>query len=163
MDSEHIEKLLERYWNCESTLEEEAQLRAFFARADVPKNLLKYKDLFVYQDVMKETSLGRSFDDKVIASINRKAVKAQRVTIMTRMMPIFKAAAAVLLILGAGNLVQHSLVNDVQNLAVSDTIMESINAPSVALSEEHNVDTLLDNQDSLNITNHVYDNKTKEE
>ena len=46
MDSEHIEQLLERYWKCETSLEEEAQLRAYFAEAgNIPAHLLRYKDL----------------------------------------------------------------------------------------------------------------------
>ena len=48
MDSKYIEQLLERYWQCETSLEEEAELRAFFSGSDVPKHLLRYKDLFVY-------------------------------------------------------------------------------------------------------------------
>ena len=49
MDCKYIEQLLERYWQCETSLEEEAQLRAFFNGSDVPEHLLRYKDLFVYQ------------------------------------------------------------------------------------------------------------------
>ena len=49
MDSKYIEQLLERYWQCETSLEDEAELRAFFSGSDVPKHLLRYKDLFVYQ------------------------------------------------------------------------------------------------------------------
>ena len=30
MDYKYIEQLLERYWNCETSLEEEQILRAFF-------------------------------------------------------------------------------------------------------------------------------------
>ena len=51
MDSKYIEQLLERYWQCETSLEDEAELRAFFSGSDVPKHLLRYKDLFVYQPV----------------------------------------------------------------------------------------------------------------
>ena len=35
MDCKYIEQLLERYWQCETSLEEEAQLRAFFNGSDV--------------------------------------------------------------------------------------------------------------------------------
>ena len=34
MDSRHIEELLERYWACETTLEEEVMLRRFFCEED---------------------------------------------------------------------------------------------------------------------------------
>ena len=54
MDSKYIEQLLERYWQCETSLEEEAQLRTFFMEGDVPGHLLRYKDLFVYQQLQQE-------------------------------------------------------------------------------------------------------------
>ena len=57
MDCKYIEQLLERYWQCETSLEEEAQLRAFFNGSDVPEHLLRYKDLFVYQQLQQEVGL----------------------------------------------------------------------------------------------------------
>ena len=39
MDSNYIEQLLERYWQCETSVEEEAQLRSFFRDEDVPAHL----------------------------------------------------------------------------------------------------------------------------
>ncbi len=62
MDSKYIEQLLERYWQCETSLEDEAELRAFFSGSDVPKHLLRYKDLFVYQQLQQEVHLGEDFD-----------------------------------------------------------------------------------------------------
>ena len=38
MDSKQLEQLLEKYWNCETSLEEEKQLREHF-RGEVPENL----------------------------------------------------------------------------------------------------------------------------
>ena len=61
MDCKYIEQLLERYWQCETSLEEEAQLRAFFNGSDVPEHLLRYKDLFVYQQLQQEVGLRSRF------------------------------------------------------------------------------------------------------
>ena len=36
MDYKDIEQLLERYWQCETSVEEEATLRDFFAKEEVP-------------------------------------------------------------------------------------------------------------------------------
>ena len=39
MDSKHIEALLEKYWDAETTLEQEQELREFFQGNKVPENL----------------------------------------------------------------------------------------------------------------------------
>lgn len=104
MDYKYIEQLLERYWNCETSLEEEQILRSFFRQKEVPAHLLRYKQLFAYQDVEKEKGLGDDFDTRILTRIERPVVKAQRLTMRTRFMPLFKAAAmiAVLFLMGTG-------------------------------------------------------------
>lgn len=52
MDYKYIEQLLERYWNCETSLEEEQILRSFFRQKEVPAHLLRYKQLFAYQEIL---------------------------------------------------------------------------------------------------------------
>ena len=46
MDYKYIEQLLERYWEGETTLQEEAILRTFFSQPDMPDHLRKYQPLF---------------------------------------------------------------------------------------------------------------------
>ena len=50
MDYKYINQLLERYWRCETSLEEEDILRAFFSLDEVPAELLRYKPLFRYAE-----------------------------------------------------------------------------------------------------------------
>ena len=130
MDCKYIEQLLERYWQCETSLEEEAQLRAFFNGSDVPEHLLRYKDLFVYQQLQQEVGLGADFDARVLAEV----VKAKRLTLTARFIPLFKAAAVVAVVLSLGNVMQHSFYSDIKEVAAADTIGKQITTPSVALS-----------------------------
>lgn len=134
MDCKDIEQLLERYWQCETSLEEEAQLRTFFAEGNVPENLLRYKDLFVYQQLQQGVCLGEDFDARVLAEVEPTVVKAKRITLTARFIPLFKAAAAVAVVLSLGNVMQHSFFGDVKEVAATDTIGKQITAPSVALS-----------------------------
>lgn len=134
MDSKYIEQLLERYWKCETSLEEEEQLRAYFTGEDVSGHLLRYKDLFVYQQLQQEVHLGEDFDRRVLAEIEAPVVKARRMTLTARFMPLFKAAAVVAVVLSLGNMMQHSMFADVKEVAAADTIGKQISAPSVALS-----------------------------
>ena len=137
MDSEHIEQLLERYWKCETSLEEEAQLRAYFAEAgNIPAHLLRYKDLFVYQQLQHDARLSDDFDERVLAQVEVPVVKARRMSLMSRFMPLFKAAAVVAVVLSLGNVMQHSFYDGNGEMATADTIGKQISAPSVALSEE---------------------------
>ena len=136
MDSKYIEQLLKRYWQCETSLEEEAQLRAFFSGSDVPAHLLRYKELFVYGQLQQEVRLDEDFDARVLAEIEAPVVKAKRLTLAARFIPLFKAAAVVAVILSLGNVMQHSFFSDVKEVASADTIGNRISAPSVALSGE---------------------------
>lgn len=134
-----MEQLLERYWRCETSLEEEARLRAFFSEGDVPEHLLRYKDLFVYQRLQQEERLGEDFDARVLAEVEVPVVKAKRLTLTARLMPLFRAAAAVAVVLSLGNVMQHSFFTDVEEVTAADTIGKQISAPSVALSGEGTV------------------------
>ena len=139
MDFKYIEQLLERYWQCETSLEEEEQLRAFFAGGDVPEHLLRYKDLFIYQQLQQEEHLGEDFDARVLAEIEAPVVKAKRLTLTARFIPLFKAAAVVAVVISLGNAMQHSFFADVKEVAAADTIGKQISAPSVALSGDMTV------------------------
>jgi len=47
---DNIKEFLERYFEGQTSVEEEAMLRRFFASGDVPENLKMYKPLFAYFD-----------------------------------------------------------------------------------------------------------------
>lgn len=106
MDYKYIEQLLERYWQCETTLEEERILHAFFSQAEVPVWLMKYKPLFDTA-AEKEEPLGEDFDKRILAMTEEPVcVKAQTISLTQRLMPLFKAAAVVAIILTLGNAAQ---------------------------------------------------------
>ncbi|MDR0542641.1 MAG: hypothetical protein LBH19_10610 [Dysgonamonadaceae bacterium] len=53
MEQDKIIQLLERYWQCETSLEDERLLRDFFAGDSVPKEWRAYQPLFVWKDKQK--------------------------------------------------------------------------------------------------------------
>lgn len=137
MDSKLIEQLLNRYFSGETTVQEEALLRDFFCEDNVPASLESYKDLFVYQQLSAEDKLGADFDERMLSMVQAPVVKARKVTLLIRLMPMFKAAAAVAFLLLLGNVVEHSLSSGgVNEIAATDTIGEQITAPSVAVTDE---------------------------
>lgn len=137
MDYKYIEQLLERYWQCETTVEEEAILRAFFSQQDVPTALLKYRPLFVcQQQTIKEQKLGDDFDAKILSMIEEPAVKAKTITMWSRLTPLFKAAAVVAIVITLGNAAQFSMNDnkadeDINYASYKDTYKD----PSVAYSK----------------------------
>lgn len=112
MDYKYIEQLMERYWNAETSLEEESILRTFFSQENIPAEMEQWKPLFMAE--VEETHLGDDFDARILAMIQdeqpavetTKVVKAQQVQLNQRLMPLFKAAAVVAIILTLGGALQ---------------------------------------------------------
>ena len=104
-----IEQLLERYWKCQTSVEEEERLRRFFVDGDVPPHLQRYKSWFVYQERQQDLRLGADFDTKVLSQIAESfTVKAKRITLFERFKPMLRAVAVVAVMLMLGNVMRHS-------------------------------------------------------
>lgn len=104
MDYKYIEQLLERYWQGETTLQEETILKTFLSQPDIPEDLRKYSALFTYE-AEKAEGLGDDFDARML-EMTGEAPKAKTVTLTSRLMPLFKAAAIVAIVLTLGNAAQ---------------------------------------------------------
>ncbi len=110
MDYNYITQLLERYWACETTVEEESILRAFFSQKTVPAELSQYQPLFAYQTAEpKADVLGDNFDARILAITEQaQPVKARVIPMTQRLRPLFKAVAIVAIIITLSNAFQMS-------------------------------------------------------
>ena len=79
--------------------------------------------------------LGEDFDQKVLAQVEVPVVKARRMTLVSRFMPLVKAAAVIALMFSLGNIMQHSVFDNDGGIVSPDTIGKQMSAPSVALSD----------------------------
>ncbi|MCA1967282.1 MAG: hypothetical protein LDL23_11640, partial [Flavobacterium sp.] len=61
MELKLVEQLLEKYFQGETTIAEEKQLKAYFSSNDVAPHLAKYQSLFGYF----ETQKGTQFEQKL--------------------------------------------------------------------------------------------------
>ena len=108
MDYKYIEQLMERYWNAETTLEEESILRSFFRQENIPAEMKPLRALFA--DEASSQQLGDDFDARMLEMIREKeapkVVKAREISLTRRMMPLFKAAAVIAIILTIGGALQ---------------------------------------------------------
>ncbi len=64
MELSNIEKLVEKYENAETSLQEEQVLKAFFQQDAVPAHLLEYKTMFNYFDQSSTESFTKSIQLK---------------------------------------------------------------------------------------------------
>jgi hypothetical protein len=125
MDSKHVEALLEKYWNGDTSLEEEAQLRAFFAQGDVPASLQSAASLFRYFQQEQQKKLAPSFDARVTKSIRQR--QGGKIIRMVNLVNVARIAAGVLVIVAAGYLIRQ----EVSKMYPEDTYSD----PKVAFEE----------------------------
>lgn len=71
MDFKNMEELLKKYWDCETTLEEEKQLREYFGANSIPDQWKDTAALFRYFEQTKKKSLNDlAFDGAVMHKIH---------------------------------------------------------------------------------------------
>lgn len=98
----HIDTLLERYWNCETTLSEEQELRDFFSQNNLPAAWQPYAPLFAYTRGEQSVSLSEGFDERLKKAMEKeKAGNKEYITIRI-FAPLLRVAASLLLIVGLG-------------------------------------------------------------
>lgn len=141
MDYKYIEQLLERYFDCLTTLEEEQILRSFFSQENVPAHLIQYCELFTFQTEAKAESLGEDFDARMLSLLEKENKDAVRTfSIRRHVAPFLRAAAIVVVILSVGNIVEHSMdsapdVNENNATAISPYI-KTADIPSTILIKD---------------------------
>lgn len=108
MDYKYIEQLIDRYFEGETTLEEEHILREFFAQGEVPEHLRQWQQLFRSEAELSEAHLDERFDRRVMELVGETHVEARRITLARRLRPLFKAAAFVAFAIVIGTAVEHA-------------------------------------------------------
>jgi hypothetical protein len=142
MDYKYIEQLMERYWNAETTLEEEEILRAFFSQEDIPAELSQYAPLFAYEHAEKAVDvLGEDFDEKMLQMVgeaprSEERPQAQIISPRERLMPLFKSAAVVAIVLTLGNAAQVAFQKSPEETPGMAEVQSTItDGKSVALTD----------------------------
>lgn len=72
MDLHKAEQLLEKYWQCETSLEEEQALREFFRQRGAPASMKAPADLFQFFETEKEKSLDNNFERTVTKKLSTR-------------------------------------------------------------------------------------------
>jgi preprotein translocase subunit Sss1 len=85
MDLSRIKELLERYWDCSTTVEEEEELRTFFKANNIPDEFKESAKLFRYFEIQRTATLDDKFEAEIIAKI-----KDQKQTVTRSFKPNWK-------------------------------------------------------------------------
>ncbi|HXD76879.1 MAG TPA: hypothetical protein VN616_03675 [Puia sp.] len=92
MESREIKALLERYWQAETSLEEEALLASYFRLPEIDADLEPVRELFAWKEEEGRVRPGADFDRRLLERIGRPVLRRGW----------FQAAAAAAVILGVG-------------------------------------------------------------
>jgi len=131
MDSKEIGQLLEKYWNCETSLEEEQVLRSFFNGSNVPDQMKDAAELFRFFESERQRSLSENFDHDVMRSVKKTERKAKVIS-MVRWAQVARIAAGVVVMVAAGYFVRNEILKSKdQAQIVKDTFTD----PKDALAE----------------------------
>jgi hypothetical protein len=127
MDSKQLEQLLEKYWNCDTSLEEEKQLRDLF-RGEVPENLKDTAELFRYFEAQQMKSVGGTdFDTEVIKKMKQNQPRGRSVKMIFNYARI---AAGLIVVVTATYFVRQEV-----RKAYPPEIVDTYSDPKLALEE----------------------------
>lgn len=150
MDYKYIEQLLERYWEAETSVEEELVLQAFFAQHELPEHLAQYQPIFVALAEEEQEQLSADFDARLM-----KRIKPQpKLTITRAVKRTFAVAASIAVFFMVGFGIQY-IYKSTQQPVVWDynpaSYTDSYDSPKIALDES--VEALRTLQEQLQIIN----------
>jgi hypothetical protein len=86
-----IRQLLDKYWNCETSPEEEQFLTAYFSGDSIPEEWKKYRALFAWKKMQK-----------LVKAAPELKVEIGRQPVVTQFYSVVKIAASVLLVMTIG-------------------------------------------------------------
>lgn len=134
MDSKQLEELLQKYWDCETSLEEEERLREYFRTHDVPENFKEATVLFSYFDRQRQKAVGPQFEDKVVKKLKSPAGKSIKIDFRQTgvWQTSLRIAAGVAVLIAAVYFVAYEIhTKNTDDVAMEDTF----DSPEKALEE----------------------------
>jgi hypothetical protein len=101
MTLQEIEALIRKYERGETTLEEELELKIFFAKENVPASLSGYRDLFsFYRKAAEEEIPDKDFDNRILNIISGEQPRKDTGKRTRVLYPVIMAAASIAILFG---------------------------------------------------------------
>lgn len=107
MDLHEVEQLLERYWQCETSVEDEQRLRDFFAAGNIPSSLKGPSDLFLFLSAEKGKTLALNFEGTVTKKLKER--REGKVIHMLSYGNMARIAAGIVVVVAATFLIRQEI------------------------------------------------------
>jgi len=159
MNLQKIEKLISKYEQGDTSLEEEKILTDFFRNEEIPYQLRSYKDLFYFMDAAKTEELAdEDFDDKVMATIAAfkpsPSIQSNRIRLYSAM----AVAASIVLLFGL--YFQFGQMNQVQD-TYDDPLLAYAETKNILMKVSGNLNTGVDELKNISEFNNGFEELNK--
>jgi hypothetical protein len=102
MKEEELKRLIEKYYNGESTEEEESTLRDYFRKNNIPESYEAEKLIFSYYTESAEIpEPSIDFEARILAGIDSSEIKRSSRKLKKYLLPILSTAAGLLILVGS--------------------------------------------------------------
>lgn len=102
MKEEELNRLIEKYYNGESTEEEESALRNYFRGNDIPEGYEAEKEIFsYYADSGEIPEPSHDFEAQILAAIDASERKRGTQKLKRYLLPLLSAAAGLMILAGS--------------------------------------------------------------
>jgi hypothetical protein len=122
MEPPKIELILEKYFEGETNIAEENELRTYFSSPNVAQHLQQYKSLFGYYNAEKEQKMERNTPLNLTSQTKNRKLKWLSI------------AASIVVLIGAGTFTFFNYDNTQQDLGTCDSPEEAFVATQKALN-----------------------------
>lgn len=130
----NIEELLDKYWECNTSVEEEEMLQDFFLHEkNIPTHLCRYKAVFAYREMKQTEKLPDNFEEKILAQIHHQLGK--------KVWTVFKIAACIALLISTSiTAYQYKTASDYEKQAQARaTVIDALCMISDNLQKGENI------------------------
>jgi hypothetical protein len=134
MEHTHIKELLDRYWEADTSLEEERQLKDYFRGPDVAPELERYRSAFAWADKAQRPSAG--LEAKILSGLRETTPGNARQTPVRNLyrQGWWYAVAAVLVVCLGIQLIPRAPAPPAPPTAAVTTISDTYADPAQALA-----------------------------
>lgn len=160
MDYKFIEQLVERYFEAQTTLQEEEILRIFFSQEELPAGMEAIAALFAMEQADRQVELlSDDFDARMLEMIQEESpvVKARTISITQKLVPLFKAAAMIAIILTLGNAAQAPWDKSWQTSEEYAAIQQADTVVAVSPVQAENISDVTADSSKVMMTEHPTD------